>query len=36
MAVDGSHVYWTNFGSTIGRADLDGNNLSLSATREPR
>jgi len=32
MAADGSHVYWTNFGNphTIGRADLDGQNVNQS------
>ena len=31
VAVDGSHVYWTNFNNgTIGRADLDGQNVNQS------
>jgi hypothetical protein len=30
VAVDGSHVYWTNTNGTIGRADLDGQNVNLS------
>ena len=31
MAVDGSHVYWTNSSTgTIGRADLDGQNPNQS------
>ena len=31
VAVDSSHVYWTNFGTdTVGRADLDGQNVNQS------
>ena len=28
--VDGSHVYWTNYDNTVGRADLDGQNVNQS------
>jgi len=31
VAVDSRHIYWTNSGrSTIGRADLDGQNVNQS------
>ena len=36
MAVDAGHVYWTNFnggnGTTIGRADLNGNGVQLAVS----
>jgi len=30
VAVDRSHIYWTNDGNSIGQADLDGQNVNKS------
>jgi hypothetical protein len=30
VAVDRSHIYWTNDGNTLGQADLDGQNVNQS------
>jgi hypothetical protein len=30
VAVDGTHIYWTTYNGTIGRADLDGSNVDQS------